>query len=92
MATYTYTIFDADPGVSGPTQWSDHEDVEVEADSDSEAAAHVSAILETEAAGLNPSDGYEVGQTIYALVWGDDGAVVRKLSYEITADDLGVRS
>jgi hypothetical protein len=88
MAEYTYTIYDADPGTSGQCSWPDHDDCEIEADDDDEARDDVRRILESEAAGLSTSDGYEVGQRIYALVWDDDGSVIAQISHELTDDDL----
>jgi len=86
---YTYTIFDADPAVSGPSAWPSHEDLEIEADSSEDAVSDVAAELDVEAAGLSPSDGYEVGQTIYALVWDADGQVIARLTHDLSAEDLG---
>lgn len=88
-ARYTYTIFDADPDASGPTAWPSHEDIEIEAESDADAKSQVLEILETEAAGLSPVDGYEVGQRIYALIWTPEETVVAKVSHKLTADELG---
>lgn len=88
--THTYTIFDADPNTSGACSWDDHQDVEILADDADDARSQVEHILESVASECNPSDGYEVGQRIYAIVWDEDGAIVAKLSYELTAEDLGV--
>lgn len=89
MAIYTYTIFDADPQSSSGTAWPSHEDIEIEADSDADAIEEVESVMSVEAAGLNPSDGYEAGQSLHALVWSDDGSVVGQPRHELTDDDLG---
>ena len=91
MATYTYTIFDADPNSSSGTHWPSHQDIEIEADSDEEAVAEVEQVMESEAASLNPSDGYEAGNSIHAIVWADDGEIVGQPSYELTHQDLGTQ-
>ena len=88
MPEYTYTIFDSDPGASGPCSWPDHDDCEITAEDDDEARDDVSRILESEAAGLSTADGYAAGQRIYALVWDADDSVVGKLSHELTDSDL----
>ncbi len=90
MAKYTYTIFDANPNDSSGTAWPDHDDVEIESDSDDEAIETVRATMSVEAAGLNASDGYDVGQRLYALVWDADEIIVGEPTYELTAEDLGV--
>lgn len=87
---YTYTIFDADPNSSSGTELPDSADIELEADSAEEALELARDELENAAAGLNVSDGYEVGQRLYALVWDHAGQVVGTLTYELTQDDLGV--
>lgn len=90
MAKYTYTIFDANPNSSSGTEWPTHEDREIDADSDDEAIDDVRDVMSAEAAGLNTSDGYEVGQLLHALVWDEDGTIVGTPTYELTAEDLGV--
>jgi hypothetical protein len=90
MSTYTYTIYDSDPHTSGGTAWPSHEDIEIEAASDEEAINAVRDVMSVEAAGLNQADGYEVGQTLYALVWDPYAALVGEPTYELTAEDLGV--
>ena len=88
-ATRTYTVYDSDPAAGSSSTWPDHEDAEAEGDSLAEALDYVREQVESEAAGLSTADGYEVGQRIYALVRDLDGTVTT-LSYELTADDLGV--
>lgn len=90
MATYTYTIFDADPNSSSGTQWPTHEDLEIEADSDDEAIQQVAELMEIEAAGLSPDDDYAVGDRLHALVWADDETIVGAPTYTLTAEDLGI--
>ncbi len=92
MATYTYTIFDADPQSSSGAQWPSHQDIEIEADCDADAVEEVESVMSVEAAGLNPSDGYEAGNSIHAIVWSDDGTIVGQPSYELTHQDLGTDS
>lgn len=87
-ATYTYTIFDADPASSSGTAWPTHSDIEIEATTDDEAIAAVRDAMEVEAAGLSQADGYEVGQRLYAYVWDADGTIVAMPTYTLTADDL----
>ncbi len=90
MTQYTYTIFDADPNSNNGGAWDTHTDVELEADSDEEAIAEVSDVMSTEAAGLSPVDGYEVGRRLYAIVWSEDETIVGQPTYELTHEDLGV--
>jgi hypothetical protein len=90
MAIYTYTIFDANPNSSSGTEWPTHDDIQIEADSDEEVTAEVRDVMSVEAAGLNTSDGYEVGDVLHALVWDADGTIVGTPTYELTAEDLGV--
>lgn len=90
MATYTYSIFDADPNSTSGTVWPHHDREEIEADSDAEAIAEVESILASECDGLSTRDGYEVGQTIYAYVWADGDTIIGYPTYELTAEDLRV--
>lgn len=90
MASYTYTIFDSDPNSSCGTAWDTHQDIEIEADSDDEAIETVRETMSVEAAGLNTSDGYEVGQRLHAIVWDEDETIVGQPTYELTHEDLGV--
>jgi hypothetical protein len=90
--TYTYTIYDSGPHSSSGTAWPTHEDIEIEAGSDEEAIEAVRDIMSTEAAGLNPTDGYDVGQRLYACVWDSDQVIVGEPTYTLTDDDLGVTS
>lgn len=93
MATaegYTFTIFDSNPNSSSGTAWDTHTDVELEAASDEAAVAEVRETMGIEAAGLSPSDGYEVGQRLYAIVWDEEGTIVGQPTYELTHEDLGV--
>lgn len=89
MAQYTYTIYDADPQSSGGTEWPTHTERRMVALSDDEAIDKVRNVMSVQAAGLSPADGYEVNQTLHALVWAEDGTVVGSPTYEITAEDLG---
>jgi hypothetical protein len=89
MSAYTYTIFDANPNTSSGTDWPTHTDIEIEADSDDEALAAVEDEMSSEAGSLNPSDGYEAGNLLHAIVWADDGTIVGEPTYELTHDDLG---
>lgn len=89
VSKYTYTIFDADPQSSSGTEWPSHHDLEIEADSDADAIEEVESVMSVQAAGLNPSDGYEAGESIHAIVWAEDGAIVGQPSYELTHEDLG---
>lgn len=88
--TYTYTIFDANPNSSSGTEWPSHENIKIEADSDDEAIDEVRDVMSTEAAELNTSDGYDVGDTLHAIIWDEDGTIIGTPTYELTAEDLGV--
>ena len=88
--TYTYSIYDGNPAASGGCTLPDHEDLEIEADSDEDARFDVELALEVAAAGLSVDDGYAVGDVLYALVWDADGEVVATLTYTLTAEDLGL--
>ena len=86
--TYTYTIFDADPSASSGAAWPTHQDIEIEAASDEDALEAVLDVISIESAGLSADDGYEVGQSLYAIVWDADGIIVGQLTYTLTAEDL----
>ena len=90
MATYTYTIFDGNPNSGSGTSWPTHTDIEIEADSHEEALDEVRDIMSTEAAGLSTDDDYEVGQTLYSIVWDSDTIIVGEPTYDLTSEDLGV--
>lgn len=85
-SVYTYTLFD---GPDGST-WPSHKDVTIVADSDEAAVQAVREILESEAAGLDPADGYEVGHEISAHVWDADQMIVGQPTYTLEAQDLEV--
>lgn len=89
MSKFTYTVFDSNPNTSSGTAWPTHDGIELEADSDDEAVSDVRDVMSIEAAGLCASDGYDVGQCLYALVWSDDGTIVGQPTYALTAEDLG---
>lgn len=89
MATYIYSIYDANPNEVIGTVWPHHDREEIEADSDTEAIEEVESILSSEASGLRPEDGYEVGQRLYAHVW-ESGTIIGYPTYDLTAEDLGV--
>jgi len=90
MTTYTYTIFDHDPQSTDGNNWPTHTQITIDADSDAEAVEDVADVLSVEAAGLNPSDGYDPGDTIHAIVWDEDGSIVGQPTYILTHDDLGI--
>jgi hypothetical protein len=87
---YTYTIFDANPNTSSCTAWPDHQDEEIVAESDEAAIDAVREVMSANASGLNPSDGYDVGQRLYAIVWDTDTVIVGEPTHTLTAEDLGV--
>lgn len=94
VATYTYSIYDSDPNVSGGTVWPTHEGAKIEIKADDDempnevAVRRVRRIMRREAAGLSTADGYEAGQKLYALVWDSEGLLVGSPTYELTEDDL----
>lgn len=91
MASYRYTIFDANPSNSSGTAWPTHEDIEIECDSDEDAIDEVRSVMQVEAAGLNPSDGYEIGDTLHSIVWDGEGIHLTGCpTYTLTAEDLGL--
>jgi hypothetical protein len=91
MAKYTYSIFDSNPNASSVDAWPDHDDVEIECDSDDEAESEVQDILDSAANECSPSDGYEVGQSLYALITDVNSAInIAVLTHEITAEELGI--
>ena len=85
---FSYTIFDADPQTSGGSAWPSRSDVEIEAGDDAEAVALVEAALAAAASGLSGADGYEVGDTLHALVGEEDGTVVAHGRYVLPEADL----
>jgi hypothetical protein len=91
MAQYTYTIYDANPMQANGMAWPSHEDIEIEADSDEEVMDDVRDVMSVEAAGLKTGDGYDVGQTLYALIHDvESDTLLDIVTYEITAEDLSV--
>lgn len=90
MATYTYTIFDSNPQSSSGTNWPTHTDVEIECDDDQAAIDEVREAMEIGAHGLNPEDGYDVGDCLHAIIWAEDGTIVGQPTYALTGDDLGI--
>jgi hypothetical protein len=90
MATYTYSVFDANPNETGGSVWPHHCQREIEADDDSKAVYEVRTILEECGSTCRPEDGYEVGQKLYSYVWSDDHVIVGEPTYTLTAEDLGV--
>lgn len=92
VATYTYTIFDHNPQSSDGNRWPSHEDITLEADSDEDAVEDVRDAMSIAAADLNPSDGYEPGDVIHAIVWGEDDMIVGQPTYTLTHDDLGLEA
>lgn len=88
MTIYTYTIFDADPHTNSGTEWPTHKDMEIEADSDQEAADAVGDVMETEASRCRTDDGYKPGQKLYALVWDANRVIVGTPTYTLTGEDL----
>lgn len=87
---YTYTIFDSNPHTSSGTAWPTHQDIKLEADSDEEAVKAVRNEMSLESQNLNPDDGYDVGQQIYAIVWDRNHVIVGEPTYKLCAEDLGV--
>lgn len=87
---WRYSIFDADPQSSTGTVWTDHDNVELDAESDEDAIDQVRELLQDEASGLNISDGYCVGDQIHALVWRDGETIIAQPKYTLTLDDLSV--
>jgi hypothetical protein len=85
--SYTYTIFDAPPSMSGGTAWPSHENVEVEADSPEEALEV--ALSEAEIYG-DTCDEYDDGYVLYVLVWDADGIVVADGTHTVSkmADEV----
>lgn len=90
MATYTYTIYDADPNSCGGCEWPTHDGLEIEADDNGEAITEVRAALESAALEARPEDGYAIGQTLYAQITGPDETIVATITHELTASDLGL--
>lgn len=85
---FTYSIFDADPNTSSGTEWPGHAHAQIRAADLAAAEERVEEIMSS--ASYSEDDGYEIGQTIYAIIWDEDGTIVGKPTYEITAEDLGV--
>lgn len=88
MAQFTYTIYDSNPHWNNAGVWPSHQDVDIEADSADEAAEDVQDELDVHAAGLSAVDGYDVGQTLHALVWDEDGQIVAEPTRVLTEEDL----
>lgn len=88
MATYTFTIYDANPNQYYGGAWDHMTDVEVEADDPTDAAGQVRARMKAAASELDRSDGYDVGDVLYANIWHADGKCVSTPTYTITEEDL----
>ena len=86
---YTYSIFDANPSESSGTVWHTHDGIAFTADSEADAILFVTGVLDHEAFRCKTEDGYEVGQSIYALIWDEDGVQLPRLVHELSADELG---
>lgn len=85
---FTYSIFDSDPNTSGDTEWPGHAHAQLRAADLAAAEERVEEIMSS--ASYSEDDGYEVGQTVYAIIWDEDGTIVAEPTYELTAEDLGV--
>ena len=73
MPLFTYSIFDSDPNVSGPSAWPDHDDVEVEADSAKDVLDE--ALEEARSVGGACGE-YAPDDRLWVLVWDEDGIMV----------------
>lgn len=89
MRTYTYTIFDADPAVSGPSAWPHQEGIRFEAENDKQAVETARQALETACQALDSADGYDPGDQIHMLVWDADYVQIATLVEELGALDEG---
>lgn len=83
---YSYTVYDGNPASSGSCEWPHMADVEFTAESMEAAVKHVRGVLEVKAAGLSRTDGYDVADRIYAMIWGEDSS--ETVSHELTEADL----
>ncbi len=73
--TYTYTIYDGDPNVSGPCEWPSHDGVEIE------AATVADALDQAEAVALDQAKQngcYAAGDRLWVCV-DDDGDVSKRV-------------
>jgi len=89
MSRYTYTIFDGDPATGG-VAWPNQTGVTLEAESDDEAVAQVTELLEDAAAELSVLDAYDPGDVVYSIVWREDGTVVGSPTHVLSVKDLDV--
>lgn len=87
--SYTYTVFDGNPASSGGVEWPSHTDLELSATDREEALTEAQAALESAALECAPEHGYDVGDTLY-LELHCDGEWVASLTYDLTAEDLGL--
>lgn len=88
MTNRTYSVYDDDPRDSSGTIWHDRQDEPAEGETLDEAIAFVQGELAEIAAGLTEGEeGYDVGQSIYAMITDVDGMTL-VISHEITIEDL----
>ena len=76
----TYTIYDADPAVSGPCAWPDFEDIEIDANP---CDALAKALRVAEHVGMRCGE-YNAGDRLFVLVWNEAGTIVASGSIILT--------
>lgn len=86
MMNFTYSIFDADPDVSG-SAWPSHDDVEIYAEDEDEAIADAVEVAELEGSACGA---YETGDRLWVLVWdADDINIAKRVVIVETAEPGG---
>lgn len=80
MATYRYTIFDADPDQSGPCEWPGMTDVEIKAES-AAVAAEIALMVACIEAQMLPTE-YFATDRLWVLVTDEDHCT-HKFSREV---------
>lgn len=87
MATYAYSIFDADPS-DAEYPLAEFDSIEVESRDDTTIGAVVARKLEDAANGLWLDDGYEPGDRLWLRAWDFGGVCVASISIELTREHL----
>lgn len=81
MNTYTYTIFDGNPAVSGPCAWPSHDAIEVRATNPGNVLQRALRVARVEG---GTSRAYHRGDRLWVEVWDEDGTIVASGSTVLT--------
>jgi hypothetical protein len=80
MATFTYSVFDADPTQSGPCAWPSRENREIEA---ARAADALTTVIPDVLEEARVCGQYASGDTLWITVWDEDDVIVAQDRLEV---------